>query len=193
MLNMAMAGGGPALRTGTTDPLPYAERWPTSPTAGAFLLVLGICAAAGSFFDPYQYGRALVCGFSAGALAAVALARQSRALFGPARPRATWFVAAAILFEATGLGIAGQFVRQIGLPNYLLIASIVVALHFVIMAGAFGPRIAALGVVIVVWIAACVALRVDLGVALFGDGVLKAAYGGAMAWPLIARAFVASR
>lgn len=193
MLTMAMTGRAPAPQIEAGSFARYAGRWPASPTAGVFLLVLGVSAVAGSFFDPAQYGRALALGFSAGALAAVLLAGRCRDLFGPTRPRERWFIAAAILFEAVGLGVAGQFAREIVLANCLLIASVVVALHFVIMGGAFGPRIAALGGAIIAWIAACAAVGLDLHAVLFGDGVLKAAFGAVMAWPAITGPYTRSR
>jgi uncharacterized membrane protein len=60
----------------------------------------------------------------------------------------------------------------------------IVGAHFLLMRWSHGPWIVALGVAVLAWLGLAMTAQVSLTMMAVGDGLLKLAFGAAMAWPL---------
>jgi hypothetical protein len=148
---------------------------------GLFILVMGVGVVLGSVVPTLR--RSLLA-------AAVVLATASIVVFGPAlsasmggpTPTQLWFLVGAIALEALFIGLAVAKYRRAGERALLLAILFAVGLHFLPMAGAFGPICAALGVTLCVTAGYGLWLRPSLqlnGLWLV-DGLLKATFGAIM-------------
>jgi hypothetical protein len=119
-------------------------------------------------------------------LASVVLIATARRLITPlGRPTAFQIatLVAAVLIEVSVIAGLDRWLRTVQERQRTLVVLIIVGAHFVLMAPAFGPTIAVLGLLSIVnAVAALRATEIRLSTAWFLDGALKASIGGLMFW-----------
>lgn len=124
----------------------YADLFPMAPGAGVFLTLVGVALVCGGIWTSYRY-RLLTIGAVAATLATMLLAAQLAAPHGPpTRNQIVWLLGA-ILLEALLIPMVLRRVGRHDERRRTLAILTVVAIHFLPMAPAFGPIVAALGLV----------------------------------------------
>jgi hypothetical protein len=156
-------------------------------SGGVLLMCIGIGLAVGGTMG----GNAISLGFALGFIAGFATLLVTRRWANARRGRPTRIevriMMAAIVAEVVvfvALGQLGYFRPANWLVSWQL-ALAVVALHFIPMRWSHGPLILGLAGAILIWLGACFALHLGLQPMILGDGVLKLAFGAAMAAPLL--------
>jgi hypothetical protein len=156
--------------------------FPLIRSGGLFVLIVGVSIVAGGVIRR----RAWVLLAVGLALASVIEAATAQRLTAPlGRPTAFQIgsLIAAVVVEVIVIASADRWLRSANERQRTLWILIIVGTHFVLMAPAFGPLIALLGLLSILnAIAAFRATRIPLSVAWFIDGALKAAIGGVMLW-----------
>jgi hypothetical protein len=155
-----------------------ADFYPLIRSGGAFLLLLGAAMLTGGLAFRFRYAI-LAAGAAIGAVTLVLLARPLAAPHGAPD---------ALALLSIGAGIALQIVLLAVLPRRFsaergrtLAVLAIVAVHFLVMAPAFGPLIVALGALLLVNALLGAANRGYCIVRLWAvDGALKAGFGAAM-------------
>ena len=145
---------------------------------GLFLIVIGAMIIAGALLPKFR-NRLVAVGLAlAGIITAIAAPSLARPLGVP-----TWqqilVLVGSVLLEMIVIQVVVRYVYQRGERTIILSVLLVVGLHFLPMAVAFGPIIAILGILTVLNAVAGLWLRpnMNLSTLWFFDGVLKLAGG----------------
>jgi hypothetical protein len=159
----------------------WAYAFPMVRAGGVFIFVMGCGVLLGAIF-PNRRRLLLAVGAAVATIAIVFLAAPLSAPFGAPTRMQFGFLFGSIAAEAMLIGIAVALYRRAGERSLLLAILFAVGLHFLPMAGAFGPVCAALGVALCV--CAGVGLWLRPGTPLNGlwaaDGLIKMAFGAIM-------------
>lgn len=153
------------------------EPFPMQQGGGSFLACVGTALIFGAFSPRYVF-IALGCGVAIGLLSIISV-RIARRRAGGARPSAlqVWLLIAAIAVEFVLFAIVFPHVPD-DMRLRWVVALVIVALHFLLMAWTYGPPIVLLGFSGMVWLAAAFWLpAIPLGVVIGIDGALKLFFG----------------
>jgi hypothetical protein len=162
-------------------PSTWATQFPMVRAGGLFILIMGIAVLLGALL-PRGRGLLLILGGIAATVSIVLLAGRLSAPFGKPTAVQFYFLFGSIVLEIILIRLVKARYRAAGERILLLAILLVVGLHFLPMAVAFGPMCFALGFVLClssgigVWLAHD--LPVDLCWAV--DGILKIACGALM-------------
>jgi hypothetical protein len=155
-----------------------AHAFPLVRSGGAFLMLMGAGLVIGAPVYPFRY-IALAIGAAGGAAALALLAYPLAAPYGPPTLLALTSIAAAIVFEAILLAAFAPRLRNDRARTIAVL--VIVGAHFIIMAPAFSPLIAVLGVLCLANALAGALVSAYPMPALWTiDGLLKIAAGAAM-------------
>lgn len=157
-----------------------ADAYPLIRSGGVFLTIVGLGIVLGAANMRRRYHMLGVASVIA-ALATMAFAIPLSAPFGPPSALQLGALATSVVLEVIAFVFAGHFLRKSGERGRTLITLTIVAVHFFIMAPAFGPPVAALGAATLCNIAiGAAAPRYALPALWFSDGLLKLGAGVAM-------------
>lgn len=155
-----------------------ADFFPLIRSGGVFLLLLGAAMLTGSLAFRFRYA-VLAAGAAIGAVTLALLARPLAAPYGAPDALALASIGAAIALQIILLLILPR--RFSGERGRTLAVLAIVAVHFLVMAPAFGPLIVVLGALLLANALLGAASRGYCIVRLWAfDGALKAAFGAAM-------------
>ncbi len=156
--------------------------FPLIRSGGLFVLIVGASIMVGAVARRLAW-RLFVVGVG---LASVLLIATARRLITPlGRPTAFQIetLVVAVLIEVSVIAGLDRWLRTVQERQRTLVVLIIVGAHFVLMAPAFGPSIAVLGLLSILnAVAALRATQIPLSTSWFIDGALKASLGGLMFW-----------
>jgi hypothetical protein len=158
--------------------------FPLIRSGGLFVLIVGAAIMAGVVTRRMAW-RLIAVGVGV-ALASVFMVVTARRLVGPLGRPTTFQIAtlvAAVIIEVGVIVSLDRWLRTAHDRQRTSVVLLIVGAHFVLMAPAFGPCIALLGLLSI--LNAAVALRVTrvpLSISWFVDGALKGVIGGVMFW-----------
>ena len=163
------------------NPTPWASTFPMVRAGGLFVLIMGIGVLAGAAFSERRRFF-LILGGAIATMAIVLFAGRLSAPFGRPSQLQVWFLFGSIAVEMVLIRLAVARYRLAGERALLLAILLVVGVHFVPMAVAFGPLCVALGLVLCAWSAMGLWFRpaLPLNAMWAVDGIIKIAFGAAM-------------
>jgi hypothetical protein len=145
---------------------------------GIFLIIIGAMIIAGALL-PRARNILVAAGLAfASIVTAIAAPGLARPLGAPSWQQ-IFVLAGAVLLEMILIQVVVRYVYHLGERTIILSVLLVVGLHFLPMAVAFGPIIAILGILTILNVGAGLWLRpnMNLSILWFFDGVLKLACG----------------
>lgn len=163
------------------DPVSWAYAFPMSRAGGLFILIMGVGVLLGALL-PKRRRLLLILGAVVATIALVFSAARLAAPFGAPTRLQLWFLFGSIAAEAVLVRVAVALYRRAGERSLLLAILFAVGLHFLPMAGAFGPPCAALGATLCGCAGIGLWLRPDIALDKLwaSDGFIKMAFGAIM-------------
>ena len=164
-----------------TNPSTYAAHFPMIRAGGLFILIMGVAVLLGALL-PKRRRLLLILGGTAATLAIVLTAGRLSAPYGKPTPVQFYFLFGSIALEGVLIRVAVARYRAAGERALLLAILFVVGLHFLPMAGAFGPLCFLLGLALCIcsgaglWLASTIPLNVFWA----SDAVVKICFGSLM-------------
>ena len=158
----------------------YAEAYPLVRGGGLFLAIVGAGILVGGAV-PRARGAALAVSAFVAAVLTTLLARQLAAPFGVPTALQVWSLAGAVALEGLLIPLVVRRFRPQGLRAVTLAVMLVVGVHFLPMALAFGPALVILALLVcLLSISGFLLPRVPLDVLWGFDGLAKLTVGAVM-------------
>jgi hypothetical protein len=163
----------------------YGSAWPLATLGGLFVMAMGAAVILGANF-PQQRMALVWIGF-VGGIGAIVFGVTDLGI-DPRPPTRFQALAlmVAIALELAAFSFLMRPLHRRGERAVVAGTLAIVGAHFIVMWPAFGPLIGVLGIACCVNAAAAWFTSYSLRAAWFIDGVLKLAFGLAMAWPAFA-------